>query len=109
MKYIVKYHGELDHRGTRDSEEIIGFYSRSQPNYEWSFTPDIKKAKIWKTQKGAENHIQHQRECSYKTLNTQLLIIDDNYHIIGEVDVNKVEIIINNIYKNQIIDEDFWS
>jgi len=109
MRYIVKFHGKWNHWGTRDEEEINGYYSKSQHNYDWSFTSDIKKAKIWKTQKGAEKHIQHQRECSYRTLESQLLVIDDNYHIVDEIEVNKVKIIVNDIYKNQVIDEDFWS
>jgi len=108
MRYVVKFYGTWDRYGRQESQEIYGFYAKKQPNYEWSFTSDIKKAKIWKTQKGAENQIQHQRECSYNTLNAQLLVIDNKYHIVDEIDVNKVKIIVNDIYKNQEIDEDFW-
>ena len=109
MRYIVRFYGEWNRYGTTESEEINGYYAKKQPRYEWSFTDNILEAKIWKTQKGAENQIQHQRECSYRDLNAQLFVIDENYHIINEIEVNKVKIIVNDIYKNQEIDEDFWT
>lgn len=41
MPYVVKF-------GT------LGYYSKNQPHYDWSFTNDIEKANLYETLEGAE-------------------------------------------------------
>jgi len=68
-RYTVYFEGKWKSPIRSDAEiEIKGYYSQKQPNYDWSFTEDINKAKLWKTKKGAQDKIDHQLCCSYRTL-----------------------------------------
>ncbi len=82
IKYAVHFEGTWDRYGTMSPVQIKGYYADKQPNYEWSFTEDITKAKIWSTEKGAKQKIKHQRECSYRTLKNKIVPIK------VEVDIN---------------------
>jgi len=39
--------------------EGLGYYAEQQPNYSWSFTDDITKAKLYKTVKGARGRAEY--------------------------------------------------
>ena len=68
-RYTVHFEGKYKCNFTNEPEvEIKGYYSQKQPDYHWSFTEDINKAKLWKTKKGAQDKIDHQLCCSYRTL-----------------------------------------
>lgn len=75
-RFAVYFEGKCDWYGTKPEVEIKGYYAQSQPNYEWSFTDDINKAKLWKTEKAAEKKIDHQKICSYRTLKGKVVDVD---------------------------------
>ena len=71
-KYVVHFKGKCDWSRTQSdhvlNKEINGYYAEKQPNYHWSFTDDITKAKVYKTLKFAEKRIKHASGCSYRNL-----------------------------------------
>lgn len=42
--------------------DVSGYYSESQPNYSWSFTNDLTKAKLWKTKRPALKQAKYGKE-----------------------------------------------
>jgi len=75
-RYAVYFEGKCDWYGTKTEVEIKGYYAQSQPNYDWSFTEDKNKAKLWKTEKGANGQIRHQKQCSYRNLVGKIVEIE---------------------------------
>jgi len=74
-RYAVYFEGKCDWYGTKPEVEIKGYYAQSQPNYEWSFTEDKNKAKLWKTEKGANAQIR-QKQCAYRNLVGKIVEIE---------------------------------
>jgi hypothetical protein len=68
IAYVLHFKGtrEILSKGEKIIEVIDGYYAESQPNYEWSFTTDIKKAKKYKTMKGVDDKIFHQQCTDYR-------------------------------------------
>lgn len=75
-RYAVFFDGLWDNYGTQDPTEIKGYYATKQPNYHWSFCDDINDAKLWKTKKGAQKKIEHQKICSYRNLVAKIIEIE---------------------------------
>lgn len=74
-KYVVYFEGEYNAYGTRPSVIIKGYYAESQPHYKWSFTEDINKAKVWKTESWANKKIKHAKGCGYRDLSATIIEI----------------------------------
>lgn len=77
-KYAVYFEGKCDWYGHGPEVEIKGYYARLQPNYDWSFTDDVNNAKLWKTEKGANNKIRHQKQCAYQNLVGKIVEVEVN-------------------------------
>jgi hypothetical protein len=75
-RYAVYFEGNCDWHGTKPEVEITGYYAQSQPNYDWSFTSDLNEAKLWKTKRGANAKILHQKQCVYKDLIAKIIEIE---------------------------------
>jgi hypothetical protein len=61
--YVVFFKGKRDWDRIQQyhvlNTEINGYYAEKQPNYRWSFTDDINKAKVYKTLNAAEKRVKH--------------------------------------------------
>lgn len=98
IKYIVYF-------------EDKGYYANNQPNYEWSFTDDVNKAKRYKTKTGVLNKIIFASETSFYSNLTPKVFIEEIIHsknistsqIIGELNINdEMTIFENNKNKKRI-------
>lgn len=67
-----------------------GYYADHQPNYHWSYTEDITKARTWKTLVAVNNHIRH--SCSYDT-ETKTAYCNNNPVILKIKKIVTIEII----------------
>jgi hypothetical protein len=52
---------------------IRGFYAQYQPNFEWNFTQDISKAKLYKSIKGASLKAQQGTDLRNKAFSQKVL------------------------------------
>jgi hypothetical protein len=84
-RFAVYFEGIWNRYNTFPGIQIKGYYAEKQPNYEWSFTEDINKAKLYKTKGGAKERIEHQKICSYRELIGK--IIEINFQEVGVISI----------------------
>ena len=61
--------------GLHDDTQIAGYYADNQPEYAWSFTDDIYKAKLWKRRVDAVKYTNHQKTCSYRNISVKFVTV----------------------------------
>lgn len=70
--YVVSFCGKLN--DNNKTELVNVYYADKQPKYNWSFTDDIYKAKLYKHEYSAENLINHAK-CTTSYRDLDMLII----------------------------------
>ena len=83
LKESIKY--AVFFTGTIKDTIINGYYAHKQLNQtQWTFTKDVKSAKLYSTKKGALDRIQHQRGC-YKNLSANIVTVSIITEIVYDI------------------------